>query len=204
MTEQKSDSSFVPLPSDAAGTRRGPAIADRKLIPLLLGLCALIFVFDLSLPLGVAGGVLYVLVVVLSLWSARSNVPIWVASAVSILVVLGFALSPTSDEVWKAILNRSLSLFAIWTPTILGVQKITTQRERDDALAQIKILSGLLPICASCKRIRDDRGYWEQLETYIGDHSEARFSHCICPRCAKKLYPDLAEEAGVDQGDESE
>jgi PAS domain S-box-containing protein len=63
--------------------------------------------------------------------------------------------------------------------------------ELRDALTRIKTLSGLLPICASCKKIRNDKGYWEQMEIYIRDHSEADFSHGICPECAKKLYPDL-------------
>jgi two-component system, OmpR family, response regulator VanR len=59
------------------------------------------------------------------------------------------------------------------------------------ALAEVKRLSGLLPICASCKKIRDDKGYWRQIEAYIRDHSEADFSHSICPECAKRLYPEL-------------
>jgi len=60
-----------------------------------------------------------------------------------------------------------------------------------DALASIKTLHGLLPICASCKKIRDDKGYWNQIESYVRDHSEAEFSHGICPECMKKLYPDF-------------
>jgi AmiR/NasT family two-component response regulator len=63
--------------------------------------------------------------------------------------------------------------------------------ELQDALAQLKTLSGLLPICASCKKIRDDDGYWNQLEAYIQDHSEVVFSHGLCPECAKKLYPQI-------------
>ena len=59
------------------------------------------------------------------------------------------------------------------------------------ALSQIRTLSGLLPICAKCKKIRDDQGYWNQIETYIHDHSDAKFSHGICPECCKKLYPEL-------------
>jgi PleD family two-component response regulator len=65
--------------------------------------------------------------------------------------------------------------------------------ELQEALAKIKTLAGLLPICASCKKIRDDKGYWTQIETYIRDHSEAEFSHGICPECMKKLYPDFAD-----------
>jgi len=66
--------------------------------------------------------------------------------------------------------------------------------EQKDALAKVKTLSGFLPICASCKKIRDDKGYWNQMEAYIRDHSEAEFSHGICPECAKKMYPDLYED----------
>jgi len=63
-----------------------------------------------------------------------------------------------------------------------------------DAFAKVKMLSGLLPICSACKKIRDDKGYWSQIEEYIRDHSEADFSHSICPQCAKKLYPDIKIE----------
>jgi PAS domain-containing protein len=61
------------------------------------------------------------------------------------------------------------------------------------ALAEVKTLSGLLPICASCKRIRDDGGYWNQIESYIKTHSEVQFSHGLCPECITKLYPDLED-----------
>jgi len=60
-----------------------------------------------------------------------------------------------------------------------------------DALAKVKMLSGLLPICSCCKKIRDDKGYWNQLEAYIQTHSEAEFTHGICPECVRKLYPNL-------------
>lgn len=63
-----------------------------------------------------------------------------------------------------------------------------------DALAKIKKLSGMLPICSSCKKIRDDEGYWQQIESFIQDHSEAEFSHSICPDCAKKLYADMDDD----------
>jgi len=63
-----------------------------------------------------------------------------------------------------------------------------------DAMARVKTLSGLLPICASCKKIRDDQGYWHQVEVYIHERSEADFSHGICPECARKLYPEIYEK----------
>lgn len=61
----------------------------------------------------------------------------------------------------------------------------------EKSVKEIKTLSGLLPMCASCKKIRDDHGYWNHVETYITNHSEAVLSHGICPECRKKLYPDF-------------
>jgi PAS domain S-box-containing protein len=63
--------------------------------------------------------------------------------------------------------------------------------ELQNALDEVKTLSGLLPICSSCKKIRNDKGYWEFLERYITEHSDATFTHSICPDCAEKLYPGL-------------
>jgi hypothetical protein len=87
---------------------------------------------------------------------------------------------------------------------IESFQDITERRKLEDekgnlikqlqaSLEKVKLLSGFIPICASCKKIRDDKGYWNQIETYIRDHSEAEFSHGICPDCARRLYPDLDE-----------
>lgn len=63
-----------------------------------------------------------------------------------------------------------------------------------NALSRIKALSGLLPICSACKKIRNDAGYWEQIEIYIRDHSEADFSHGICPECIERLYPEYKDK----------
>ncbi len=63
--------------------------------------------------------------------------------------------------------------------------------ELQKALSEIKQLSGLLPICASCKKIRNDKGSWEQIEVYIGDRSDAEFTHGLCPECTKKIYPEF-------------
>ncbi len=77
--------------------------------------------------------------------------------------------------------------------TLYRLQKELTQKniELQEALNNIKTLKGLIPICANCKKIRDDEGFWQQLELYITTHSEAEFSHGICPDCARKLYPSL-------------
>jgi Four helix bundle sensory module for signal transduction len=79
---------------------------------------------------------------------------------------------------------------------VLKVEKalLNERNELQKALSEIKTLSGLLPICASCKKIRDDKGYWNQIELYIRDHTEAEFSHGLCPICAENLYGDLINE----------
>lgn len=64
-------------------------------------------------------------------------------------------------------------------------------RELSQALSEIRTLRGIIPICANCKSVRDDQGYWNQVEVYIRDHSEAEFSHGMCPACMKTFYPDL-------------
>jgi hypothetical protein len=63
----------------------------------------------------------------------------------------------------------------------------------EKSLAEVKLLSGFLPICSACKKIRDDKGYWNQIETYISTHSQAQFSHSLCPECLHRLYPNLQE-----------
>jgi len=75
-------------------------------------------------------------------------------------------------------------------------KKLEEEREKligelQQALSEIKTLRGFLPICANCKKIRDDEGYWQQIEQYIQDRSDAQFSHSVCPECAAKLYPNL-------------
>lgn len=76
----------------------------------------------------------------------------------------------------------------------LNAELQARNEELQQALDKLKTLSGLLPICANCKKIRDDDGYWHQVEAYIRDHSEVEFSHGICPDCKKKLYPDFFKE----------
>lgn len=66
--------------------------------------------------------------------------------------------------------------------------------ELGQALEEIKTLRGILPICANCKKIRDDQGYWQQVEVYVHEHTDAQFSHGLCPDCIRKLYPDMDDE----------
>ena len=184
-----------------------PEVRDEK--TLFLACCALmlvILVFDLNIPLGVAMGVPYIAVVLLSLWSSKARLTYVAAIVSSALTIGAFFYKPPAGEMWKVIANRCLALFAIWITAILGLQRNKLEekreqahREREKALEDVRILRGLLPICASCKRIRDDGGYWTQIEAYIRDHSEAEFSHGICPDCAQKLYPEYYKKSAPDE-----
>lgn len=77
-------------------------------------------------------------------------------------------------------------------------------KELQKQLDEIKVLRGLLPICANCKKIRDDNGYWEIFENYIRNNSEADFSHSICPACIKELYPQIADKYEEQHGGKEE
>ena len=90
------------------------------------------------------------------------------------------------DTWWVPVEKDTYLHYAI---NITDIRK--TQNDLLEATEEIKSLRGIIPICASCKNIRDDKGYWNQIESYIEKYSEAEFSHGICPECAKKLYPDL-------------
>jgi hypothetical protein len=92
---------------------------------------------------------------------------------------------------WGAVqtpINWSEALFESVIISILATAMVSVTWK---LFQQMQYLEGLLPICASCKRIRDNQGSWKQIETYVRDRSEAEFSHGICPECAKKLYPEF-------------
>jgi len=76
--------------------------------------------------------------------------------------------------------------------------------ELELALSNVKTLRGLIPICAGCKKIRDDKGYWEQVEMYVVRHSDAKFTHGLCPQCIHKLYPELSDEMEPPKADHSD
>jgi K+-sensing histidine kinase KdpD len=96
-------------------------------------------------------------------------------------------------DVWNLLMY--LAFFVIFTVVLSFLKKDLEERRRliaelQQTLGQVKQLSGLLPVCSSCKKIRDDNGDWKQMETYISNHSEVLFSHGICPECIERLYPE--------------
>lgn len=131
--------------------------------------------------------------------SARSDVPIIFISCLNDPSVLdkaiqthpyGYLVKPYDN----AELRSCIEIALVKHKAAKEREELIAQLE--DALQQVRKLSGLLPICASCKKIRDKEGGWQQIEDYISDHSEADFSHSICPQCARRLYPELNMDEG--------
>jgi hypothetical protein len=155
-----------------------------------VALMAAIFVVDSLLPLGVAAEVSYVVPVLISLWSPKRSATVWVAASCTALALFGSLLSPPGTSLGVAVTNQLFGALAIWMTAILGLERSLLLerreqliREREEALARVRALEGILPICAWCKKIRDDAGHWSQLEVYITEHSNASFTHGICPVC---------------------
>lgn len=188
--------------SDPAPTQhadRGRA-APASLYLVCAFLAVAILGLDLATPAGLAMGVPYIAAVVFSLRSPRRRFILLVAIACSAYVLVAVLHKPGTGDWRPLLIDRTVALFAIWVTTLLALQRRRSDeqreravREREKALADVKVLRGMLPICASCKQIRDDDGYWSQIEVYIRDHSQAVFSHGICPTCARKLYPEYFE-----------
>ncbi len=121
----------------------------------------------------------------ISIWS--SHIITIVFSTILAFVVSFFVLK-RENKIKDALNQKNQELLVSKTNLEENLKRL------EEASRNIKILSGLIPICASCKKIRDDDGYWHQIEQYINEHSDAVFSHGLCPACAKKLYPDIKLE----------
>lgn len=166
-------------------------------------LAMLVLGLDMSIPLGVAVAVLYTLVVWISFRSPQRSFTIWIATLCTLLTLAAALHQTPIAEMWKVAFNRMLSIIVIWMTALLGLKWKKSEemrelalRDREKALEETRVLRGMLPICSSCKKIRDDEGYWTQMEAYIRDHSEAEFTHGLCPDCAQKLYGDYINQSG--------
>jgi hypothetical protein len=161
--------------------RRGAALAA---VPVLV---AAILAVDVMLPAGIAVGVLYVGPVLLALYAGRRAVSLAVAAVCTLLLPVGFLLSPVGAAPWVGVSNRFLSAAAIWITVVLSLRDM-------QARGEVHALRGLLPICASCKNLRLVNGTWQPVDRYLEALSNAILSHSICPRCVEKWYPDLYPE----------
>jgi hypothetical protein len=131
---------------------------------------------------------------------ARNNDGFWSKGGASLVIEL---VPYFYQTVWfyllcGLILLGSIFLTYRWRVALLLQREKELQKRVNETIAQIKILGGLIPICANCKKIRDDKGYWNQLEKYLKEHSEAEFTHGICPECKEKLYGEYLKKPKPD------
>jgi AmiR/NasT family two-component response regulator len=98
---------------------------------------------------------------------------------------------PLASEIDRAIKVARARFEDMFELRRLNRELADRNQELEQALEQIQTLRGLIPICAECKKIRDDEGYWQQVEVYLQEHTQANFSHGLCPECAARLYPDI-------------
>jgi hypothetical protein len=165
---------------------------------LVAGL-AIVFAIDSLFPLGVASGMLYVPLLLLCQQAngRRWLLPVTAASTVLIVLDLALGIGGASSPRWVYLTNRAGSMVVLWTIAVLLRRSFRLEAahhdavERAAALTERRVLAGMLPICAACKRIQHSDDAWQSLEAYIQAHSEASFSHGLCPSCLVSLYPQL-------------
>jgi hypothetical protein len=174
-----------------------PQSASRLWLGSAIVAMALVFTTDLFVPPGVALCMFYLAPILLALRSESQRAVLTLAWLTSGLSTLGLALSPPGGVLWIGVINRIICITVVWTTVgseiwrrRLESQHTAALMARNAALEEVRVLRGLVPICAWCKRIRDDRGYWNRLEQYIAEHSEAEFTHGICPDCHSRMYPE--------------
>lgn len=167
------------------------------LIPILFFMTSL---YSMSLYLFKSGGAhgtglfwLFVVPVVFFFFlGARRGLALSLFQLFSVTAVYFFSMAGYTTIPYNGRTIFFFLIVSLFQTAILYVHEIILQ----NYFTQIKALRGLLPICSVCKKIRDDTGYWNSVETYIADHSEADFTHSICPVCARELYPELFDEEG--------
>ena len=152
-------------------------------------------IIDVATPLGVADW----LVEVILIWFSTVFGPIremYIVAAIgSATMVVGMWTSPASlVPFWVGALNRLVAIGASWTMVHVAVMRLRAEAEREKAAVQVKVLQGLLPICAGCKAIRTAGGDWQRLERYLTEHTEAELTHTYCPACAARLYEELGDQ----------
>jgi hypothetical protein len=128
-----------------------------------------------------------------AVWGSRRELRIVLAAACAVLVAGLFTSPVTIAPFWVDALNRSVALLVLWSIAYMANRRRSAEEAERKAIAEVRTLEGLLPMCAGCKSIRDNSGEWHRLETYLTAHSEARLTHSFCPQCATKHMNEVEE-----------
>lgn len=194
---------------DAAST-----FLEKKSVPFIwttvVFLDIIVGLLDYATGYEIGLSVFYLAPIALSVWfiNRRAGVFMSVVCTVTMAAtmyltgyVAGMAHNGYFTDLWTLFLRFCFYIIVVFLLSSLKDSFEEQGRlviELRKALDEIKTLSGFLPICASCKKIRDDRGYWNEVEKYISEHTGAEFSHGLCPECAEKLYPEYFHRQGTE------
>lgn len=164
--------------------------SDGIKITVALLITAMIFILDINVPLGIAGAVPYVVVITFTSFALNKKYILPSVILVLSLTIFGFFLSPSGGDLGKIISNRVIAVLTILICSYLAYKVKLLFLENKVMAAEIKILQGFLKICSNCKDIKTEDNKWEKLESYISKNSEVKFTHGICPTCAKAVLTD--------------
>jgi hypothetical protein len=152
---------------------------------------------DAATPLSIADWLIeVVLVLMAATWGGAIEV-IVVGAGATVAICAGLWSSPPGPcPLWVCVLNRLAAIGIIWAVVRVAWIRADAEKAQAKAAAEVKVLRGLLPVCAVCKRIRTAGNQWHSMEAYITSHSEAHFTHTYCPKCADHYYVELGRTLG--------
>lgn len=158
--------------------------------------------FDYVTGTDIGLSVFYLIPIILVVWMSGTMPGLFMAAIALVTMsatdhASGTVFPSLLIEIWNDLVHLTFFVVIIFLVSRLKAEMDERSRligELRDALAEVRTLSGLLPICAWCKNIRDDKGYWNRVESYIEKRTGAEFTHGICPECARKVYPELFDK----------
>lgn len=181
----------APMPMGIARFLKTSSVLHGRFLAYLVGLPGAVLI-DRVTPNGVADWLIEVILVWIASVAGGAREMTVVAALGSMTMVLGIFSAPaTIVPFWMGTLNRFVAIVAMWTMVNVARSRLSAEEAQRKAVAQIKILQGLLPICASCKAIKSTAGEWQSLEAYLAANSEAQLTHGLCPGCAKRFMDEL-------------
>lgn len=157
---------------------------------LVVGIAAL----DAVTQQGLAEPVLYATVILAAFRSSSARLIVILGVVCTALTVAGYFASSPSEEPWKAAVNRGIAVGCVWATVGIGLrwQRLVRENERLAAEREemlTRALRQLIPICAWCKKVRDERDQWEQLDRYVARRTDTSFTHGVCPQCYEAMMP---------------
>lgn len=174
---------------------RGRWTIEGGFLPFAIVSGCIIFLLGLSLPIGIAAGILYTSIVMMALWSPQRYAALWVAGGGTVLLVLGFAFSTDDRSTAHVMIDRTFTLMTLWIVAVVSHLHNQHDWSHDDFMHNLTdgfehrgSFQDVLLVCISCKKARDKRDRWHGVGTYLQAHSEAAPYSVLCPDC-QRMWP---------------